>query len=115
MLRFSPPFSVGFSQPLTFLTAANTIGRTSTYSATRPRPLLSSLEAWLRERLLTLSLQSDTTKAINYMLNQWDALVYYCANGVAEIDNNIVENALRVVSLGRKNLLLWAARRFASR
>jgi transposase len=31
----------------------------------RARLLLASLERWLRERLMTLSLQSDTTKAIN--------------------------------------------------
>jgi transposase len=35
------------------------------------RPLLDDFELWLRTRLLTLSTQSDTTKAINYMLNQW--------------------------------------------
>ncbi len=46
-------------------------------------------------RYATLSTQSDTTKAINYMLNQWQALIYYCDDGVAEIDNNIAENALR--------------------
>lgn len=40
------------------------------------RPLLDELETWLRQRLLTLSTQSDTTKAINYMLNQWQALIY---------------------------------------
>jgi transposase len=73
------------------------------------RPLLDSLEAWLRERLLTLSTQSDTTKAINYMLNQWQALTYYCENGVAEIDNNIAENALRGCCLGRKNFLFMGA------
>lgn len=73
------------------------------------RPLLNSLEAWLRERLLTLSTQSDTTKAINYMLNQWEALVYYCDDGIAEIDNNIAENALRGCCLGRKNFLFFGA------
>ena len=35
------------------------------------RPLLDDFEQSLRTRLLTLSTQSDTTKAINYMLNQW--------------------------------------------
>ena len=69
------------------------------------RPLLDSLESWLRERLLTLSTQSDTTKAINYMLNQWQALVYYCEDGTVEIDNNIAGNALRGCCLGRKNFL----------
>jgi transposase len=73
------------------------------------RPLLDSLEVWLRERLLTLSTQSDTTKAINYMLNQWQALVYYCDDGVAEIDNNIAENALRGCCLGRRNFMFLGA------
>jgi transposase-like protein len=39
-------------------------------------PLLQDFEQWLRTRLLTLSTQSDTTKAINYLLNQWRALLY---------------------------------------
>lgn len=69
------------------------------------RPLLDDFEVWLRTRLLTLSTQSDTAKAINYMLNQWQALVYYCGDGIAEIDNNIAENALRGVALGRKNFM----------
>jgi transposase len=73
------------------------------------RPLLEDLEIWLRQRLLTLSTQSDMTKAINYMLNQWQALIYYCDDGVAEIDNNIAENALRSVCLGRKNCLFLGA------
>jgi hypothetical protein len=66
---------------------------------------LASLHAWLQERLLTLSRHSDTAKAINYMLNHWQALAYYCEDGQVEIDNNIAENALRGVSLGRKNFL----------
>jgi len=33
------------------------------------------------------------------------ALNLYCSNGWAEIDNNIAENALRGVALGRKNWL----------
>ncbi|MEG2567321.1 MAG: transposase, partial [Acinetobacter sp.] len=40
-----------------------------------------------------------------YLLKQWDALNLYCSNGWAEIDNNIAENALRGVALGRKNWL----------
>lgn len=62
----------------------------------------------MRARLLTLSTQSDTTKAINYMLDQWQALVYYCDDGLAEIDN-IAENALRTCCLGRKNFLFMGA------
>ncbi|KAI3598601.1 Mobile element protein [Cupriavidus necator H850] len=43
------------------------------------------------------------------MLNQWQALIYYCDDGLAEIDNNIAENALRGVALGRKNFLFAGA------
>src|SRR5712692_9179419 len=43
----------------------------------KSRPLLDRFEVWLRGRLLTLSPQSDTTKAVNTMLNPWQALVYY--------------------------------------
>ena len=43
------------------------------------------------------------------MLNQWQALVYYCEDGRAEIDNNIAENALRGVALGRKNFMFLGA------
>jgi len=64
---------------------------------------LQSYEAWLRAKLETLSSKSDTAKAINYTLNQWSALTLYCEDGTLKIDNNIAENALRCVSLGRNN------------
>ncbi|WP_374711050.1 IS66 family transposase [Paraburkholderia terricola] len=35
------------------------------------------------------------SKASQYSLNRWPALVYYCSNGQAEIDNLIAERALR--------------------
>nr|VXZ92828.1 Transposase and inactivated derivatives [Klebsiella pneumoniae] len=50
----------------------------------------------------TLSRHSELAKAIAYALNQWPALTYYADDGWAEADNNIAENALRMVSLGRK-------------
>src|ERR1700744_695803 len=71
----------------------------------KARPLLQIYEAWLKAKLETLSSKSDTAKAINYSLNQWRALTLYCEDGTLEIDNNIAENALRCVSLGRKNFL----------
>jgi len=73
------------------------------------RPLLDSLESWLRERLQLLSRKSDTTAAINYALNQWQALMRYCDDGHIEIDNNAAERSLRAVALGRKNYLFAGA------
>jgi len=71
----------------------------------KSKPLVQAYGAWLRARSETLSAKSDTAKAINYSLNQWEALALYCDEGIAEIDNNLAENALRCVSLGRKNYM----------
>ena len=62
-----------------------------------------------RRQQPTLSAKSDTTKAVNYALNQWQALVLYCDHGIAEIDNNAAERSLRSVALGRKNFLFMGA------
>ncbi|ELT1071023.1 IS66 family transposase, partial [Escherichia coli] len=75
----------------------------------KTKPLLKSLESWLREKMKTLSRHSELAKAFAYALNQWPALTYYADDGWAEADNNIAENALRMVSLGRKNYLLFGS------
>ncbi len=72
---------------------------------TRTVPLMQSLYDWIQAQRKILSRHSDTAKAFAYMLKQWDALNLYCSSGWTEIDNNIAENALRGVALGRKNWL----------
>ena len=42
---------------------------------------------------------------LTYVLNQWDALCVYTTDGDLNIDNNVSENALRWVAVGRKNWL----------
>lgn len=49
--------------------------------------------------------KSITAKAINYALNNEDALQQFLMDGKIEIDNNIAENAMRPIALGRKNYL----------
>ena len=75
----------------------------------KAKPRLKSLESWLREKVKTLSRHSELAKAFTYVLNQWPALAYYTDDGWAEADNNIAENALRMVSLGRKNYLFFGS------
>jgi transposase len=74
-------------------------------------PLLQALGNWMGEKVRTLSQHAELAKAFNYLLNHWNALKLFCSNGLAEIDNNIAENALRVVSLGRKNYLFMGSDR----
>ena len=71
----------------------------------RSKPLLESLKKWFEETLGKLSKKSDTTRAIHYALDRWEALTRYCDDGQLEIDNNAAERSLRGVVLGRKNYL----------
>lgn len=66
-------------------------------------PLLNALDGWLGEKQQFLSKQTELAKALSYALNQWETLKYYASDGWAESDNNITENVLWTVSLGRKN------------
>jgi hypothetical protein len=67
------------------------------------------MKQWFEVTLLTLSAKSDTSKAIQYALNRWSALVYYCSDGRAEIDNLAAERALRGVAIGRRNYMFAGA------
>jgi hypothetical protein len=49
--------------------------------------------------------KSPIRQAINYALNQWDALTRYCQQGFLVIDNNAAERAVRPCAIGRKNWL----------
>jgi transposase len=49
--------------------------------------------------------QSLTGQAINYTLGQWSTLEVYLEDGRVEIDNNLVENAIRPTAIGKKNWL----------
>ncbi|MCW0332766.1 IS66 family transposase [Pantoea ananatis] len=81
----------------------------------RSVPLMQSLYDWVHQQMKILSRHSDTAKAFTYLLKQWDALNLYCHNGWAEMDNNIAENALRGVALGRKNWLFAGSDRGGER
>ncbi len=75
----------------------------------RSRPLIDDFERWLRATLEKLSRKSDTSAAILYALNLWQALARYCDDGVIEIDNSAAERALRGVAIGRRNYLFAGA------
>jgi transposase len=44
-------------------------------------------------------------EAIKFALGQWSALHVYLGDGRVEIDNNLVENAIRPTAVGKKNWL----------
>ena len=44
-------------------------------------------------------------QAIDYALKRWEALTQFAEDGTLEIDNNLIENAIRPSALGKKNWL----------
>jgi transposase len=71
--------------------------------AERSRPLVTALEAWLREQRAKLSGQSNTAKAIAYCLMRWAALTRFLDDGRLCMSNNAAEREIRPLALGRKN------------
>jgi transposase len=53
--------------------------------------------------------QSLLGEALDYALGQWPTLGLYLTDGRVEIDNNLVENAIRPTALGKKNWLFVGA------
>jgi hypothetical protein len=49
--------------------------------------------------------KSTLGKAVNYFLNEYQALTGYLRDGRFEIDNNLVENAIRPTAVGRRRWL----------
>ena len=59
--------------------------------------------------------QSPIGKAIAYTLTRWIKLQKYIDHGEVEIDNNLIENSIRPLALGRKNFLFAGSHESAQR
>lgn len=70
-------------------------------------PILKELKDWMIKQLQlpgTLP-KSPLGLAIAYALPRWEGLSAYTMHGQVEIDNNLAENAIRPIAIGRKNYL----------
>ena len=68
-------------------------------------PILNRLHEWFKEQIIQVTPESKIGMAIAYSLSRWDKLMRYTTNGILEIDNNLVENSIRPLAIGRKNYL----------
>jgi transposase len=78
-------------------------------------PVMNELGKWIVETYKTSVPKSPMGKATAYCIERWDNLLAYLEDGHLEIDNNLVENAIRPVALGRKNYLFAGSQRGAER
>ncbi len=78
-------------------------------------PILNALGIWMTEQIKTTLPKSPFGKALIYSVSRWDNLMAYLKDGHLEIDNNLVENAIRPNALGRKNYLFAGSHAGAQR
>lgn len=78
-------------------------------------PVLRELKAWMLENYTAVLPKSPIGQALHYSLERWDKLMIYTTDGKLEIDNNLVENAIRPVAIGRKNYLFAGSHNGARR
>jgi transposase len=78
-------------------------------------PVLEKIKTLIEHHNLTLTPKNPLAMAAAYSLKRWDKLVAYTQNGLLEIDNNPVENAIRPIAVGRKNYLFAGSHEAAQR
>jgi transposase len=78
-------------------------------------PLVTALEAWLREERARLSRSASVVEPIDYMLKRWDRFARFIDDGRICLTNNAAERALRGFALGRKSWLFAGSERGADR
>jgi transposase len=68
-------------------------------------PLLAAFFVWAAATVGKLSGKLELAKAFRYTITRREALTRFVTDGRLEVDNNVAENAMRGIALGRKNYL----------
>lgn len=77
--------------------------------------IINELGKWIFREIKSTLPKSQIGKAMAYAYARWDALSAYLYDGNLQIDNNLVENAIRPVAMGRKNYLFAGSHEAAQR
>jgi transposase len=72
-------------------------------------PILDKMHEWLVKEQKDALPKSKVAEAINYALNQWQALRRYTEAGFLTIDNNVAEREMKQIAIGRKNWLFFGS------
>jgi transposase len=71
----------------------------------RAREIWEEMKARAAELKPQLLPQSSLSKALSYFLEEYEPLLGYLRDGRFEIDNNLCENSIRAIAVGRKRWL----------
>ena len=69
------------------------------------RPIMEAMKLWMEAEGVKYSESSLIGKAITYAYTRWDNMMRYLEDGRLLLDNNLAENEIRPITLGRKNYL----------
>lgn len=78
-------------------------------------PVLQQLHERLSQIRQSTAPGYGLAKACDYLLRRWTAFMRYAETGNLPIDNNPVENAIRPITLGKKNWLFAGSERAGQR
>ena len=69
------------------------------------RPIMEAMKLWMETEGIKYSESSQMGKAITYAYTRWGNMMHYLDDGRLLLDNNLAENEIRPITLGRKNYL----------
>lgn len=69
------------------------------------RPVMDAMRVWMETEGIKYSPSSQTGKAITYAYTRWNNMMKCLEDGRLLWDNNLAENVIRPITLGRKNYL----------
>lgn len=72
---------------------------------TKSRPIMEEMKRWMETEGLRYSESSLTGKAVTYAYTRWDEMMRILDDGRLLLDNNLAENEIRPITLGRKNYM----------
>ena len=78
-------------------------------------PLVKELKAWVDQQCVLVLPKSPMGKAMAYTQNQWHKILMLFENSRYELYNNLIENKIRPLALGRKNYLFAGSHAAAQR
>jgi len=78
-------------------------------------PILDELKDWMTAEIVKVLPKSAIAMAMSYNLKLWHRLIRYVDDGKYLPDNNLIENSIRPVALGRKNYMFAGSHEGAQR
>jgi transposase len=81
------------------------------YRRRHAKQITQGLYQWIQDNASAVSSGSVLSTALHYMNNNWLALTRYVTQGYLTLTNNIAEQTMRPIAIGRKNYLFVGSER----